>query len=112
VIFSQASDASKPRMVQLAVNGDVVVSKRGEPVKLPYRFYLANLCAIETIARESDETDDHGMPIMEYAEQASYPMERVVLPPLDELEAWHQRDGSRIPWRVKRDAHRADRVAA
>lgn len=95
VIFSRTNDVTKPKTIQIAVNGDVIVAKRGVPMKIPYRHYLANQRAIETVGRETDEVNETGMPVMEFADQPSYPMERTVLPPRAEIIAWHKRMGSR-----------------
>lgn len=102
VVFSRTSDVTKTKRVQLACNGLTVVADRGVPVKLPYRFYLVNLDATETIGRETDEVNGAGMPVMEFGDQPSYPMERVELPPAKDIIAWHKREGSRVHPEVAR----------
>lgn len=96
VTFARTSDVTKAKVVQIAVNGDTIAAKRGESVKIPYRHFLANLLAVETIGREGEEINPAtGSPLMEFSDQPSYPMETVIMPRRADIVAWHKRMNSR-----------------
>tara|TARA_R110000782_G_scaffold13632_1_gene40137 strand:+ start:44 stop:634 length:591 start_codon:yes stop_codon:yes gene_type:complete len=92
VRISPTSEQTRPRDVQLAVNGDVVICKRGEPIALPYRHYLALNQAVEMVGRDTGEIHPQtGLPIIEFIEQHSYPFQELEMPSDEEIAAWHVR---------------------
>lgn len=86
------TDPTRPKEVQLAVGGDVIILKRGHDVEIPYRFYLALNDAIETVARDTDEINPTTfMPMKEWVQQHSYPFQILAMPSDAEIDAWQKR---------------------
>lgn len=87
-----SADPTKPQECFLAVNGYVIRIKRGFPVAIPYRHYLALQNGIEMVARETGEINPlTGMPVMTYTEQPSYPYSVMEMPAADVIAKWHER---------------------
>lgn len=98
VRIAKTNEATRSREVQLSVNGDVVILKRGETVPIPYRHFIALQNAIETVGQETDEINPvTNLPIVEFIEQPSYPFQVLDEPSDEEIAAWHARvDGYEI----------------
>lgn len=87
-----SSDPTRAKDVQVAVQGDVILIRRGREVEVPYRFYLALNEAVEQVARDTDqEHPESGLPIKEWVEQKSYPFSIISMPSNAEIDAWHER---------------------
>ncbi len=88
----RTTEANRAKDVQVAVQGDVFLIRRGETVSVPYRVYLALNDAIEQVARDTDEINPAtGLPIKEWVEQHSYPFQVHAMPSSEEIAAWEQR---------------------
>lgn len=92
ITVAETSDKTRAKEVQIAVNGDVIIVKRGHKVPIPYRFYLALLNAEERIGRETDEVNPiTGLPIIEFVNQPSYVFSTHSMPSEEEIAAYHAR---------------------
>lgn len=89
-----SNDPTRPKDVQIAVNGDAFLIKRGEQVNLPYRFFLALDAAKEDVARDLPELNPAtGLPLKEWTRQHSYPFSNGPLPSDADIAAWQERTG-------------------
>lgn len=94
-VFTDSSGL-RPKDVQIAVQGDVVIIQRDKEVSIPYRHYLALNDAIEDVARDTDEINPNtGLPIKEWVSQHSYPFQVLTMPSREEIAAWERRTGSK-----------------
>lgn len=92
VVVMKTDDKRRAKDVQLSVNGDVIIIKRGERVEIPYRFYEALLNAREDAAVETDEINPFtGNPVMDWQEVQSYPFQVFSMPSEAEVAAWRER---------------------
>lgn len=92
ITVAATDDKRRPRDVQVAVNGDVIIIQRGQRVAIPYRFYLALENAIEKVSRDTGEINPHSqMPEKEWVDQPSYDYRVHKLPTDEEIAAWHAR---------------------
>lgn len=92
VRISPTSDKTRAKDVQIAVNGDVVIVKRGAEVPIPYRHYLALRDAVEKVGRETDEINPKThMPIIEWVDLPSYEYSVLRMPTDAEIADFHKR---------------------
>jgi len=88
----ESADPARAKEVQVAVQGDVIIMRRGKRVDIPYRHYLALCDAKEQVARDTDEINPlTGLPFKEWVEQHSYPFNTIAMPSADEVSAWEKR---------------------
>jgi len=86
------SDPTKPKDVQVAVGGETILIQRDKQVRIPYRHYLVLDQSMESVARETGETNPQtGMPMKEWIEQKSYPHQIYGMPSKAEIEEWEKR---------------------
>lgn len=77
------------------VNGKMIVIQRNMLVTIPYAFYHAMLNA--QVAVMNQEPDRDGKPgELVPTQVTNYPMSEVTLPPKHEIDAWRERNGSRL----------------
>lgn len=92
IAIHESADPARAKEVQVAVQGDVIIMRRGKEVDIPYRHYLALCDAKEQVARDTDEINPAtGLPFKEWVEQHSYPFNTLSMPSADEIAAWEKR---------------------
>lgn len=92
VEVSHTSDKTRAKDVQVSVNGDVIIIKRGQKVSIPYRHYLALRDAIEKVGIETDEINPvTHMPKIEFVDRPSYEFSVIAMPSEEEVAAFHER---------------------
>lgn len=92
VNISQTSDKTRSKDVHIAVNGEVIIVKRGESVSIPYRHYLALRDGVERVGIETDEINPvTHMPIIAWVDRPSYEFSVLSMPSEEEIRAFHER---------------------
>lgn len=92
IMIHESADPARAKEVQVAVQGDVIIMRRGKKVEIPYRHYLALNDAKEQVARDTDEINPvTGLPFKEWVEQHSYPFNTLSMPSAEEISAWEAR---------------------
>lgn len=92
LMVQETTELTRAKDVQVAVQGDVIIIRRGTEVDIPYRFYLALKDAVEQVARDTDEINPQtGLPIKEWVERHSYPFSVFSMPSQTEIDAWNKR---------------------
>lgn len=95
LVVMPSADPTRPKDVQVAVQGETILIKRGERVKIPYRYYIALEQAVETVPRDTDTINPTtGLPFKEWVEQHSYPFQVYAMPSAEEIAAWEARLGA------------------
>lgn len=92
LVVNRTNDKKRAKRVFVTCNGDTIEIQRGEPVQIPYRFYLVMLDAKEKVSVELDEINPvTGLPLREWVEQQSYDFNVKAMPSQEEIDAWFAR---------------------
>lgn len=92
IMIHESADPARAKDVQVSVQGDVIIMRRGTKVAIPYRHYLALNDAKEQVARDTDTINPQtGLPFKEWVEQHSYPFNVYSMPSAEEIAAWNER---------------------
>jgi hypothetical protein len=96
--IAQAEGQGGERPVPVTVNGVTMLIPRGEPVSVPYRYYLALTLAVRTIYEQHRDRQT-GELITTKKDVPAYPYNVMSMPSAEEIAAWEDatKDEGRRP---------------
>lgn len=71
------------RDVFVSVNGVAMLVPRGSPVPIPYRYYMALMCAVKQVHHQDEDTHE-----IITSEVPAYPMSVNIMPAKSEIDAY------------------------